>query len=319
MSSVERGSNQKSPTFGLNLSAYDQIPKDLADGLFHKIGGMVKKSGYLNKQGGNWKNWKRRFFVLQGPFLIYYEDENSPTPNGIVFLEGCSLEICSSVKCGRDYCFEVIPEERKRTFILQGNSENHRDGWMMSLKQAIEWPTYIPELAKKYEEIERKFNKSKIELKKSLEQQDEVHRKMLEIQRNADDNSAIVSLHHLKMEEKEMIIKEQQNDIEALKKEVASLRIAVAGKQEETVISANSKSDNGRNSSNPTSSSLISELQGRLSLIEAEKETLVKTVRDLTEKYNKKRVERELLRKEVLRLNALISCTPGIKSESPKE
>lgn len=35
-----------------------------------------KKSGYLDKEGGSIKSWKKRFFVLNENFLYYFEDES---------------------------------------------------------------------------------------------------------------------------------------------------------------------------------------------------------------------------------------------------
>ena len=35
----------------------------------------ITKAGYLTKQGGSWKNWKRRYFVLQNKHLFYFHNE----------------------------------------------------------------------------------------------------------------------------------------------------------------------------------------------------------------------------------------------------
>src|SRR3990167_4129042 len=35
--------------------------------------GMIKKQGILNKQGGNYKSWKRRYFMLTTNHLSYYK------------------------------------------------------------------------------------------------------------------------------------------------------------------------------------------------------------------------------------------------------
>jgi len=40
------------------------------------------KSGWMMKQGGSVKTWKRRFFVLKGLALAYYETEYDTTPKG---------------------------------------------------------------------------------------------------------------------------------------------------------------------------------------------------------------------------------------------
>lgn len=31
--------------------------------------------GWLDKRGGKFKSWKKRFFVLQGSYLFYFEND----------------------------------------------------------------------------------------------------------------------------------------------------------------------------------------------------------------------------------------------------
>lgn len=40
------------------------------------------KFGWMIKQGGGFKSWKRRFFMLVNDKLYYFEKENSKEPNG---------------------------------------------------------------------------------------------------------------------------------------------------------------------------------------------------------------------------------------------
>ena len=35
----------------------------------------MSKQGWLVKQGGSWKSWKHRWFVIDGHILIYYKDQ----------------------------------------------------------------------------------------------------------------------------------------------------------------------------------------------------------------------------------------------------
>jgi predicted nucleic acid-binding Zn-ribbon protein len=259
--------------------------------IFGKIGTLVRKSGFLHKQGANWKGWRRRYFVLQGPFMTYYEEENSYSPNGVIILEGCVVETCPTSKWNKEYCFEIAHPEHKRVFILQANSEQHRESWIKSIKEGITWPTLVPELMKKYEDMENKVTKSKLELKKTQEQMDLTERQMIELQRQADDNKAVVSLFNFKMEEKDGTIKELQEEVERLK--ASMLRISGVG---------NTAEEQGKK----MSSAEISVLNERVNFLEEEKVNMSKKIKELTEKYNKKRVERELLRKEVLRLKKVL-------------
>ena len=38
----------------------------------------ARKEGYLTKKGKNFRGWKRRFFVLEGPLMKYYETVSKP-------------------------------------------------------------------------------------------------------------------------------------------------------------------------------------------------------------------------------------------------
>ena len=47
--------------------------------------------GFMTKQGGVVKNWKKRFFVLTPGLLTYYKDKNDCDPQGAVFLQNSEL------------------------------------------------------------------------------------------------------------------------------------------------------------------------------------------------------------------------------------
>jgi len=49
------------------------------------------KEGWLLKQGGRWKSWKRRYTILSGNVLYYFKKTNDGTPAGFVPLEGIEV------------------------------------------------------------------------------------------------------------------------------------------------------------------------------------------------------------------------------------
>jgi hypothetical protein len=54
--------------------------KDADDLAYEKQGADVFMSGYLVKQGGNRKNWKKRFCVLTADSIRYYGKKKVPSP-----------------------------------------------------------------------------------------------------------------------------------------------------------------------------------------------------------------------------------------------
>lgn len=54
---------------------------------------LVDKEGYLIKRGEGNKGFQRRWFVLKGNLLFYFEKRGDKEPIGVIILEGCSVGI----------------------------------------------------------------------------------------------------------------------------------------------------------------------------------------------------------------------------------
>lgn len=63
-------------------------------------------AGYVTKEGGSYKSWKRRFMVIEGHEIVYYKKENRKEKCGIIHLD---------IKCAahpiqyknKKHCFEI--------------------------------------------------------------------------------------------------------------------------------------------------------------------------------------------------------------------
>lgn len=51
----------------------------------------VDKEGYLNKRGEVNRTFQRRYFVLKGNLLFYFEKKGDKEPVGVIILEGCTI------------------------------------------------------------------------------------------------------------------------------------------------------------------------------------------------------------------------------------
>lgn len=63
------------------------------------------KEGYINKRGEVNKNFQRRYFVLKGNLLFYFDKKGDKEPLGVIILEGCTVGKCFSIKF---VSFEII-------------------------------------------------------------------------------------------------------------------------------------------------------------------------------------------------------------------
>lgn len=51
----------------------------------------VDREGWLLKRGEVNKSWQRRYFVLKGNLLFYFEKKGDREPLGVIILEGCTI------------------------------------------------------------------------------------------------------------------------------------------------------------------------------------------------------------------------------------
>lgn len=93
----------------------------------------VDKEGYLHKRGELNKGYQRRWFVLKGNLLFYFEKKQDKEPFGVIIIENCSVQ--ASPLDG--HTFEVAFDGPGcRTYILQADSEEEMLSWMKSIAHA---------------------------------------------------------------------------------------------------------------------------------------------------------------------------------------
>lgn len=51
----------------------------------------VDLEGYLTKRGEVNKSWQRRYFVLKGNLLFYFDKRGDREPLGVIIIEGCTI------------------------------------------------------------------------------------------------------------------------------------------------------------------------------------------------------------------------------------
>ncbi|GKT36704.1 hypothetical protein ADUPG1_009616 [Aduncisulcus paluster] len=97
-------------------------------------GSLIVKKGWMVKQGGRIKTWKKRFFVLYSSGRLYYSlAEDSPKPKGIIDLSD-SLTVRKATQSelpGSSIAVEIVCP--KRVYVLVGDNEKQTDIWLRTI------------------------------------------------------------------------------------------------------------------------------------------------------------------------------------------
>lgn len=92
----------------------------------------VDKEGYLGKRN-EVKGYQRRWFVLKGNLLFYYEKKQDKEPLGLIVLESCSVQACATEKHGFEVSFDG---PGTRTFVMLADNDEEMQSWMRAVSHA---------------------------------------------------------------------------------------------------------------------------------------------------------------------------------------
>jgi hypothetical protein len=120
---------------------------------------VVDFEGWMWKKGDTRSNWKRRYFLLSGPFLSYYHDQNAASKAsfdsydgalGVIPLRGVKVE--RNFHKNRENCFKVVHKER-RTYFLDVDTEDEKFAWLDSISKASDMGIKSEQVSKFYLEL----------------------------------------------------------------------------------------------------------------------------------------------------------------------
>lgn len=101
--------------------------------------GTPDKDGFLTKQGGSIKNWKKRWFVLKGDTLYYFKTQKDTEQTGQIKLEKNS--VCSpeqGMRTGKKSKFYFSLGTSSRTFFLFAETEETMKQWVERIGRGID-------------------------------------------------------------------------------------------------------------------------------------------------------------------------------------
>ncbi|ESO82434.1 hypothetical protein LOTGIDRAFT_98681, partial [Lottia gigantea] len=102
--------------------------------LYAGSGTPADKEGYLLKKGEVNKGFQKRWFVLKGNLLFYYDKKGDREPIGMIALEGCTIELDEN---SDNFTFQIaFAPAGCRTYIISAESQELMESWMKALSCA---------------------------------------------------------------------------------------------------------------------------------------------------------------------------------------
>jgi len=103
--------------------------------------------GYLTKQGGAIKTWKRRWFVLKGTKLWYFKGKTDLSAKGFIELEATTLVRDESANKKKKTMFSIQARGLKgrRVFMMYPDTQQETTAWIEAIRKniaACSAPTY---------------------------------------------------------------------------------------------------------------------------------------------------------------------------------
>lgn len=87
-------------------------------------------SSYLEALAQGRQSWKGKFFIIRDNFLLYFRDQTSRKPEGVITLEGSEITISKEYT----HCFEIASPTRR--YHLRATSFGEVMSWVQKLKEA---------------------------------------------------------------------------------------------------------------------------------------------------------------------------------------
>ena len=134
------------------------------------------KEGWLCKQGGRYRTWKRRWFILNDNCLYYFEYTTDKEPRGIIPLENISVREASDRY--KPHCFELIAtggadfikacktdsdgrvvEGKHSVYRMSANTEEDKQEWIRRLSQSISHNPFYDMLAQRKRKAQHHINR----------------------------------------------------------------------------------------------------------------------------------------------------------------
>merc|ERR1740137_273719 len=141
--------------------------------LFDKEGAYVAQFKFtvlLMQQGGRYKSWKRRWFILNDNCLYYFEFTTDKEPRGIIPLE--NIKIREVADRSKQHCFELfcsgnevikacktdsegkVVEGKHTVYRMSASTEEEKDDWIKCIQRSISHNPFYDMLAVRKKKVQ---------------------------------------------------------------------------------------------------------------------------------------------------------------------
>ncbi len=140
-SNVRLPDQQENGDISTEWSSVYQIPSAATKLKVAQLEGITIK-GPLEKLGGkSHRTWQRRYCVLAGPLMYFYEKENSKTFNNFITIPSFSVEFSEKMSDKKHFAFKLTQQDhtgKKKDYCFRSASSDNRDKWVNAMKRVID-------------------------------------------------------------------------------------------------------------------------------------------------------------------------------------
>lgn len=154
-----------------------KIPEDDGNDLMHTFFNPDRE-GWLWKQGGRYKSWKRRWFILNDNCLYYFEYTTDKEPRGIIPLE--NIQVREVIDRNKPNCFELyatggndfikacktdsegkVVEGKHTVYRMSAAELGEKDEWIACIRQSISHNPFYDMLAARKKKAQKSGHRTK--------------------------------------------------------------------------------------------------------------------------------------------------------------
>ncbi|KAK2959225.1 putative pleckstrin homology domain-containing family O [Blattamonas nauphoetae] len=94
-------------------------------------------AGWLTKEAGSAKNWRKRWFVLTPSDLSYFKNKKADDPQGSIPLASSRCFTVQPPSGDHPYLFFIETSDGNRIFRVEARNEREMKGWIEEVNKAI--------------------------------------------------------------------------------------------------------------------------------------------------------------------------------------